>query len=101
MLAPLRGGVLVASANTSVREEVLNRFHGRPCPVQQVQGGAEALVRLESGDWQMLFLDRQLPDLDADEVIAIIKARFPGIEVVLIDSKGERIFAEGARMHPG
>jgi len=51
-----------------------------------VQGGADALVKLESGDWQLLFLDRRLPDLDVEELIEIIKQRFPGIEVVLVDS---------------
>jgi len=54
--------------------------------VHAASGGAEALVQLENGDWQVLFLDRRLPDLDAEELIDIIKRRFPGIEVVLLDS---------------
>ncbi|HTZ95480.1 MAG TPA: sigma-54 dependent transcriptional regulator [Terriglobales bacterium] len=55
-------------------------------PVVEVNGGADALIELERGRWRMLFVDRRLPDLDADELIQIIKARFPGIEVVLLDS---------------
>jgi transcriptional regulator with GAF, ATPase, and Fis domain len=51
-----------------------------------VQGGADALVKLESGHWQLLFLDRRLNDLDVEELIEIIKLRYPGIEVVLLDS---------------
>ena len=58
--------------------------------MQQAKGGAEALAKLESGDWQVLYLDRRLPDLDADELIAIIKLRFPGIRVVVIDSDNAR-----------
>ena len=50
-------------------------------------GGAEALAKLESGQWQMLFLDRQLPDLDAGELVLIIERRFPGIRVVMVDSE--------------
>jgi DNA-binding NtrC family response regulator len=65
--------------------------------VQEVSGGADALVKLESGDWQLLFLDRRLPDLDAEEVIQIIKARFPGIEVVMLDSDGGAIPQFSAR----
>ena len=34
----------------------------------------------------MLFLDRRVPDLDTEELIAIIQRRFPGIQVVLLDS---------------
>jgi transcriptional regulator with GAF, ATPase, and Fis domain len=57
--------------------------------VQQALGGAEALVTLERGDCELLFLDRRLPDLDAEEVIAIIQRRFPGTQVVMLDSDSE------------
>jgi DNA-binding NtrC family response regulator len=80
------GGVLVASASTSLREQIRHSFHSRRWPVQEACGGADALVKLESGHWQVLFLDRRLPDLDAEELIGIIKRRFPGIEVVMLDS---------------
>jgi len=82
------GGVLVASPNTFLREQVRRSLQEGRGPIYEVQGGADALVKLESGQWQMLFLDRQLPDLDAEELIEIIKLRFPGIEVVMLDSNG-------------
>jgi len=91
MLPALRGGVLVASPNTSFREQVRRSLDDRSWPVQEVSGGADALVKLESGHWQILFLDRRLPDLDAEELIQIIKVRFPGIEVVMLDSDGEKL----------
>jgi transcriptional regulator with GAF, ATPase, and Fis domain len=53
-------------------------------------GGAEALVHLESGPWQMLFLDRRLPDLDAEEFSATVRHRFPAIEVVMLDPDTDR-----------
>jgi hypothetical protein len=40
---------------------------------------------LESGFWQVLFRDRRLPDLDAEEPSHTVRQRFPGIEVVLLD----------------
>src|ERR1051325_1982396 len=82
------GGVLVASASSSLREQVLSSLHHRNWQVQEASGGADALVKLEKGSWQLLFLDRRLPDLDAEELIEIIKRRFPGIEVVMLDSDG-------------
>lgn len=45
------------------------------------------MVRLESGCWQRLFLDRRLPDLNAEELSQTVRQRFPGIEVVLLDSE--------------
>jgi DNA-binding NtrC family response regulator len=80
------GGVLVASPSTFLRKQVLRSFDESGRVVHEASGGAEALVQLENGDWQVLFLDRRLPDLDAEELIDIIKRRFPGIEVVLLDS---------------
>lgn len=79
------GGVLVASPNGQVREQVLTKLkqHG---PVHAVSGGAEALARLEDGDWQVLFLDRRLPDLDSDGLVEIIERRFPQTRVVLVDA---------------
>ena len=89
-MPPPSGGALIASPNSALREEVLHRLNGRCRPVQQVLGGADALAKLEKGEWQVLFLDRRLPDLDAEELIAIIQKRFPGIQVVMLDSDTAR-----------
>jgi DNA-binding NtrC family response regulator len=80
------GGALIASPSSALREQVVYRLNGRCRPVQQALGGAEALVALERGTWQVLYLDRRLPDLDAEELILIIRQRFPGIQVVMLDS---------------
>jgi len=82
------GGALIASANSALRQQVFDRLNGRCRPVQQALGGADALAKLEKGDWQVLFLDRRLPDLDAEEVIGVIQQRFPEVQVVLLDSDG-------------
>jgi DNA-binding NtrC family response regulator len=80
------GGALIASANSALREQVVHRLNGRCRPVQQALGGADALAQLEKGSWQLLFLDRRIPDLDSEELIATIQRRFPGIQVVMLDS---------------
>jgi DNA-binding NtrC family response regulator len=80
------GGVLIASPSMVLREQVLNSFGDSGRAVHEASGGAEALVKLEKGDWQLLYLDRRLPDLDSEELIGVIKRRFPGIEMVVLDS---------------
>jgi DNA-binding NtrC family response regulator len=87
---PLAGGALIASPSSVLREQILYRLNGRCLPVQQAQGGAEALAKLEKRSWQVLFLDRRLPDLDPEELRAIIQQRFPGIPVVMLDSEQEQ-----------
>ncbi|MGO9434338.1 MAG: sigma-54-dependent transcriptional regulator [Terracidiphilus sp.] len=80
------GGALIASPSSTLREQVLQNLDGRWRPVHHVTSGAEALVKLEEGDWQIVFLDRRVPDLDSEELVAIIQKRFPGIQMVLLDS---------------
>jgi DNA-binding NtrC family response regulator len=77
--------ILVASPSTVVRQRVLEGLRSPVRRFEQASGGAEALVHLENGFWQVLFLDRRLPDLDAEELSQTVRQRFPGIEVVLLD----------------
>jgi DNA-binding NtrC family response regulator len=81
--------ILVASPSHVVRQRVLESLRSPVRRFQQATGGAEALVHLESGFWQVLFLDRCLPDLDAEELSRTVRERYPGIEVVLLDPESD------------
>ena len=81
--------ILVASPSTVVRQRVLESLRSPRRRFAQATGGAEALVHLESGFWQVLFLDRRLPDLDAEELSQTVRQRFPGIDVVLLDPESD------------
>ncbi len=81
--------ILVASPSHVVRQRVLESLRSPIRRVEQASGGAEALVHLESGSWQVLFLDRRLPDLDSEELSQTVRQRFPGIEVVLLDPESD------------
>src|SRR5271163_452738 len=81
--------VLVASPSTVVRQRVLESLRSPARRFEQASGGAEALGHLESGLWQVLFLDRRLPDLDAEELSHTVRQRFPGVEVVLLDPESD------------
>ena len=72
-----------------MREQALDRLNGRWEPVEQALGGADALMKLEKGNWQMVLLDRRLPDLDSQELMATIERRFPEIQVVLLDASND------------
>src|SRR5277367_6049346 len=88
--------ILVASPSTAVRQRVLESLRSPARRFEQASGGAEALVHLESGFWQVLFLDRRLPDLNAEELSQTVRQRFPGIEVVLLDPDSEAELSAGA-----
>ena len=54
----------------------------------EATGGADALQQIETGNWQVVFLDRHLPDLDAAEVASLIRRRLPNTRVMLLHTGG-------------
>ncbi len=77
--------VLVASPSPVLRQRTLESLPSPASYVEQASGGAEALAHLENGFWNVLFLDRRLPDLDAEELQQTVRERYPSVEVVLMD----------------
>lgn len=94
-------GVLVASADAVLREQIVSTLTSNRWPVMTAHGGADALGKLENSDCDVLLLDRRLPDLNADELIATIRQQFPGVEVLELDAKTGNLLAEPSRPIPG
>jgi len=93
--------ILVANPSNVVRQRVLESLRSPVRSFEQAAGGAETLVHLESGFWQVLFLDRRLPDLDAEELSETVRRRFPGIEVVMLDPRAPRTPPRAKRKKAG
>lgn len=77
--------VMVASGDPTFRQQMaglLAAHHG----VIEALGGADALLKLELGPCAGLLLDRQLPDLDADELRGLVTAQYPQLQVEMLDS---------------
>ena len=78
---------VVASPNSVFRQRVLQRLAARNCCAEEACGGAEALALVEEGACRTLLLDQFLPDLDVAELVAIIRARHPQVEIQVLDSQ--------------
>ena len=91
------GGVLVGSANVRVHDDFLSKLQLGRGPICIASGGAEALAKLDSGNWQTLILDRHLPDLDAEELRGITERQYPGIRVMLLDPEPAEPHNQAAR----
>jgi DNA-binding NtrC family response regulator len=81
---------VVASSNNELRRQVLESLRASDCAVQEARGGAEALAKLAAGGYQVLLLDKWLPDLDVSELLDIVKARHPLVEIVVIEHPGAK-----------
>ena len=78
---------IVASPDGLFRKRVMQQLASRNCFAEEACGGAEALARIEQGDCRTLLLDQFLPDLDVAELVAMIRARHPQIEILVLDSQ--------------
>jgi len=94
-------GVLVASADAVLRERIVSTLNTNRWPVLSANGGADALGKLEASECDVLLLDRRLPDLNADELVATVRAQFPGVEVLELDARTGKLIDEPRWPIPG
>jgi len=86
--------VIVASANATIRQQILQQFHSSRIRAAEAFGGADAIGKLESSECQLLLLDGKLPDLNTEDLLRTINARFPGIDVLVLDEAGQPAIPE-------
>src|SRR5579872_2061081 len=76
--------VLVASSCIDFREHVVRTLALASCTAHEAVGGADALLKLHQNEYDALLLDPGLQDLEVNELIATVRARYPGLNVVLL-----------------
>ncbi len=80
-----RSRILVASADPTFRDRVKRNPVYADAMSEEAMGGAHALAKLLQWPCDGVLLDRNLPDLDAEEVAEQIRKQYPQIEVELMD----------------
>src|ERR1700749_3812657 len=80
-----RSRILVASADPLFRDRVKRSPVYAEAMSEEAVGGAHALAKLLQWPCDGVLLDRNLPDLDAQEVAEQIRKQYPQIEVQLVD----------------
>jgi len=78
---------VVASPDSHFRQRVLQELATRNCIAEEAAGGAEALELIEEGACRTLLLDPSLADLDAEELVGMIRARHPQVTVRVLESE--------------
>src|SRR5258708_19213688 len=82
-----RSRILVASADPAVRKRVLQDPLYADSDSEEAVGGAHALAKLVEFSCDSVLLDRNLPDLDAEEVAEQIRKQFPRVEVEMLGGR--------------
>jgi transcriptional regulator with GAF, ATPase, and Fis domain len=90
--------LLVASPDPAFRKTFAQTSGQSQGRVEEVSSGSQALSRLESTSFDVLVLDKHLPDLNSQEIAELVRRRFAPMEVRLVDSRmgTEKVFAEPA-----
>lgn len=76
---------LVASPNSDFRRHMAEALQASSWPVEEAVGGADALAKLEQNDCHVLLLDQSLPDLDATEIVGLVREQYPALAVYVVD----------------
>jgi len=88
--------LLIASPDAAFRRTFTQSSVSSQGRVEEVASGSQALSRLESTPFDVLVLDKHLPDLNSQEIAEIVRRRFAPMEVRLVDSRAgtDRGFVE-------
>jgi DNA-binding response OmpR family regulator len=82
-LGPCRR-VLVVDDETNLRQTLARILHQIGCEVTTATSGVEALQRLESAAYDLVYLDIRLPEMDGLQVLREVHDRYPQLAVVLL-----------------
>jgi DNA-binding NtrC family response regulator len=81
-----RNKILVASADADFRKRMMESTEKMCSFTEEAVGGAHALARLGQTPCDAVYLDCNLPDLDAAEVAELIHKLYPRVEVEIVDA---------------
>src|SRR5271155_1500027 len=83
------GKTLVASSHAEFRARTLKGLAPVSTPTREAAGGADALLKLESGEFDTLYLDAQIEDLNVEELVATIHLLYPQLSVIVLDGQND------------
>ncbi len=81
--------LLIVGQNAALRQEWKDRLASSQWSIREAHSGAEALERLMEEGSELMLLDPNLPDLDGTEFEAMVRAEFPGLQIITLGPQAE------------
>jgi two-component system response regulator AtoC len=82
-------GVLVVDDERTLRFTLSESLSEDGYRVETAADGAEALERIDRGDFPLVLLDQKLPDMNGIDVLKKIKAKRPDAQVIVMTAYGK------------
>src|SRR5260370_5736709 len=79
-------GVMLVSPNSRLRLELREKLRQPRWNLIEAASGAEALEYLHESISEILLLDPLLPDLESNEFSAMVRERFPSVQILRVNS---------------
>jgi len=89
ILAKQTAGVLVVDDERTLRFTLSESLSEEGYRVDTAADGAEALDKIERGDFQLVLLDQKLPDVNGIDLLRKIKAKRPDVQVIVMTAYGK------------
>lgn len=95
---PVRSrSALLASADAAVRASLRSALKGMRWSLREVSGAAETLNALDGEIPEVLLLDHWLPDIEVNELAALVRLSYPALEILRVD--GHSLTPESRSTH--
>ena len=82
--------LLLVGSDPELRHSLRARLNHPRWAVREAHSGADALEKLLEEPSEVMLVDPQLPDLDAAEFQSIVRAQFPGVQILNLSSQTEQ-----------
>jgi CheY-like chemotaxis protein len=76
--------VLIVDDEDDFRETIVKRLKSRKITAEGAEDGIRALELIEKTDFDVIVLDVKMPGMDGIETLRRIKAKKPGVEVIML-----------------
>ena len=81
--------LLLVGPDMALRNRLRDRLNHPRWSIREAQSGSEALEKLMQEGSEVMLLDPQLPDLDADEFQSMIRSQYPEVQIVTLSVGAE------------
>jgi transcriptional regulator with GAF, ATPase, and Fis domain len=89
--------VVLASADTALRERLRQSLTGLRWQVREAGGGAEAIELMERSRPEALLVDSWLPDLEVGEFSGMVRTLYPALDLLRVDGVSDAGTARSPR----
>ncbi len=93
--APFPKHILVVDDAPYLRDLIMNVLRAAGHEVAAAVDGRDGLVKFREGTWDVVLTDMQMPNMNGEEMAALMKREAPGVRVIMMTGSQEIVSETG------